>query len=142
MAKAPNELILKDLLDETREVQVVSERASISDIISTIKKKHVASILVVDEDGNLSGLISEHDVVSAIADNGIEALDDPIADYMTLDLMVCTPDEKLEDAMRLMADHNIRHLPVVTESGQLIGFLTILEMLSAYQHAHMPPKSK
>ncbi|MBI1363421.1 MAG: CBS domain-containing protein [Proteobacteria bacterium] len=139
---AKNNLRLKDLLDQEREVHVVSERSTVSEVISVIKKKHATSLLVVDEDGNLSGLISEHDVVGAIADNGTDALFDPIDAYMTLDLFVCTPEETVEDALRLMADHKIRHLPVVDLSGHLMGFLSILELLSAYQRMHTPAKKE
>jgi CBS domain-containing protein len=143
-AAAAKTLRLKDVLENAREVQVIPETSTVSDVISAIKKRRVSSLLVVDSDGNLSGLISEHDVVSAIADHGTDVLSESIDRFMTLDLMVCTPDQTAEEALRLMADHNIRHLPVVDTSGHLMGFLTILELLSAYQRTYgaKPDKQK
>lgn len=76
-------------------------------------------------------MISEHDVVDAIAKNGHSALSRSVTDFMTVDLIVCTPEHSVYDALKIMSKKRIRHMPVVTEHGHLMGFLSILELLTA-----------
>lgn len=129
----PRELTLADLVCNRQEVHSISENSTVADAISAIKRKKANCLIVYDTEGNLAGLVSEHDIVGAIAHGGIDSLNESIEGYMTLDLIVCTPEESVQSALEMMSESDIRHLPVVSKSGQLMGFLSILELLTAYQ---------
>ena len=132
-SNTPRELTLADLVCHRQEVHSIDENATVADAISAIERKKANCLIVYDEDGNLAGLISEHDVVEAIARGGVDSLNKSIEGFMTLDLIVCTPEETVQSALEMMSERNIRHLPVVSKAGQLMGFLSILELLTAYQ---------
>lgn len=122
---------LASLINAKHAVPSISSDGTISTAIWTFHETRASSLLVKTPDGELCGLISEHDVVDAIAKGGQSALSQPITDFMTVDLIVCTPEQSVHDALKIMSKKRIRHMPVVTESGHLMGFLSILELLTA-----------
>ena len=80
--------------------------------------------LVVCRDDKVVGVISERDVVRAVARGGHEALDRPVADHMTADVVFADPSETVGDLMTRMTDRRIRHLPILSE-GRLTGVVSI-----------------
>jgi CBS domain-containing protein len=80
--------------------------------------------LVVCRDDKVVGVISERDVVRAVARGGREALDRPVADHMTADVVFADPSETVGDLMTRMTDRRIRHLPILSE-GRLTGVVSI-----------------
>jgi CBS domain-containing protein len=80
--------------------------------------------LVVCRDDKVVGVISERDVVRAVARDGREALDRPVADHMTADVVFADPSETVGDLMNRMTDRRIRHLPILSE-GRLTGVVSI-----------------
>jgi CBS domain-containing protein len=80
--------------------------------------------LVVCRDDKVVGVISERDVVRAVARGGREALDRPVADHMTPDVVFADPSETVGDLMNRMTDRRIRHLPILSE-GRLTGVVSI-----------------
>ncbi|MBX9574843.1 MAG: CBS domain-containing protein [Caulobacteraceae bacterium] len=80
--------------------------------------------LVVCRDDKVVGVISERDVVRAVARGGREALDRPVADHMTPDVVFADPSETVGDLMNRMTDRRIRHLPVLFD-GRLTGVVSI-----------------
>jgi len=80
--------------------------------------------LVVCRDDKVVGVISERDVVRAVARGGREALDRPVADHMTPDVVFADPSETVGDLMNRMTDRRIRHLPILSD-GRLTGVVSI-----------------
>jgi len=80
--------------------------------------------LVVCRDDKVVGVISERDVVRAVARGGREALERPVADHMTPDVVFADPSETVGDLMNRMTDRRIRHLPILSE-GRLTGVVSI-----------------
>lgn len=122
---------LASLINSKHAVPSIASDGTISNAIWTFHETRATSLLVKTPEGELCGLISEHDVVDAIAKNGPRALSRPVTDFMTVDLIVCTPEQSVHEALKIMSKKRIRHMPVVTESGHLMGFLSILEILTA-----------
>lgn len=79
--------------------------------------------LVVIEDGQLAGIITERDVLRAVA-QGVDVGDTSIKDVMTADVRAVSPNTPLREAAHEMARRWIRHLPVVDENGDLAGLLS------------------
>jgi CBS domain-containing protein len=72
----------------------------------------------------VAGIISERDVVRALARNGASILDQSVADHMTREVVTCTSKSDITDIMELMTTGRFRHLPVV-EDGRLVGVISI-----------------
>jgi CBS domain-containing protein len=70
------------------------------------------------------GVLSERDVVRAVARDGAAALERPVADFMTADVVFAAPSESVAILMGRMTDRRIRHLPVLRE-GRLAGVISI-----------------
>lgn len=89
---------------------------------------HNVGIVAVLEGERLVGVFSERDVVRRVLNRGRDPLRTPVGDAMTTDLVVASPDDDYQDAMRAMDHANIRHLPVV-EGGRMISMLSIRDLM-------------
>lgn len=74
------------------------------------------------------GIISERDIVRVLSARGRAALDTPVDQVMTRDVMTCTRNETVDDIMQRMTEGRLRHLPVV-EEGRLIGIVSIRDVV-------------
>jgi CBS domain-containing protein len=80
---------------------------------------------VVSEDGRgVAGIISERDVVNRLSTDGRVVLDEPVSAVMTTEVRTCALTDCVEDLMRDMTDHRVRHLPVL-DNGELAGIISI-----------------
>ena len=86
--------------------------------------KRIGAAVVVDEAGRLLGIVSERDVLRAVAERGGAALDGTVADHMTRDVTTCAPSTSIDEVMSLMTEGKFRHLPVI-EDGRLGGIVSI-----------------
>ncbi len=87
--------------------------------------EHNIGALVVSSDGEAAeGVISERDLVRALVRYGKEALDRSVGDVMTADVTTCTRTTTTDEAMAVMTDQRIRHIPVV-DAGRLTGIVSI-----------------
>lgn len=80
--------------------------------------------MVVCEGDQVIGILSERDVVRAVAEDGAAALERPVRDYMTRDVIFAAPTETVDALMGRMTDRRIRHLPVLRER-RLSGIVSI-----------------
>lgn len=95
----------------------------LSDACNELDRRRVGALVVCDGD-EVVGVLSERDVVRAVAAGGAEALNRPIADFMTRDVLFTAPAETVAVLMGRMTDRRIRHLPVLVE-GRLGGVVSI-----------------
>ncbi len=102
--------------------------AMASDKLETIAKgladKRIGSVVITDAKGEIAGIVSERDVVRALARNGAGALDLAASVVMTSDVRTCGLADSEVELMAVMTAHRIRHLPVV-EGGRLAGMISI-----------------
>lgn len=103
--------------------------ASVSDFIRLLAEHRIGAVLVVSE-GRTEGIISERDVVRRLADAGAAALEQPISELMTTELVTCSPEDSLDDIAALMTERRIRHLPVLA-GDELAGIITIGDVVAA-----------
>lgn len=82
--------------------------------------------LVVSADGRtVEGMLSERDIVYAIAAHGPAALDWPVRDLMSADVRTCRPEDSVQELMETMTQHRVRHLPVLDGEDRLAGIVSI-----------------
>jgi CBS domain-containing protein len=81
---------------------------------------------VISDDGSrIQGIISDRGIMQAIADHGVDVMDQPIGSIMAHEVVTCSPHDRVGSIMRLMTDRRIRHIPVVKEDGLLYGLISI-----------------
>lgn len=96
-------------------------------ICALLYSRRVGAMVVMDGD-HLAGIVSERDIVRALAEAGGSALSQPISGYMTKDVLVAAPNETIDAMLSQMTDRRIRHLPVC-ERGRLIGIVSIGDLV-------------
>jgi CBS domain-containing protein len=80
--------------------------------------------VVRDETGALAGILSERDVVQAVADESVTSLARPVSLYMTRAVATCTESDSIEELMEMMTHGRFRHMPVV-DNGLITGIVSI-----------------
>jgi len=113
------------------DVVTVAASATVQEIASTLTSRRIGAAVVLAEAGRLSGIVSERDVVKALATQGEAALRLTAADIMTRDVITATPRTTVDQAMELMDTGYFRHLPVV-EDDRMVGIISIRDAVRAY----------
>jgi len=106
------------------DVVTVETNVTVSEAARTLKQKRIGAMVVLNAAKDVCGVISERDLVVAIADGGERALSQPVNDYMAHDVVSCSRTDTIDHLMALMTDRRIRHLPVI-EQGKLVGIVSI-----------------
>ena len=89
--------------------------------------KRVGALVVLEGD-KVAGIVSERDVVRAVATQGAAALKRPVSEFMTSNVLTAAPGETLDALLSRMTDRRIRHLPVC-QGGRLVGIVSIGDLV-------------
>lgn len=106
----------------TPSVRTPSPSQSLAEAAQLMKSDDVGSIPIVEE-GRLVGIVTDRDIAIRAVAEGIDPSAVTIADVASRDLVTVEPDQDLDEALALMARHQVRRLPVVEEDGRLVGIL-------------------
>ena len=107
------------------DVVTLRSDASVADAVARLREFRIGAIVVSDDNGaTAAGILSERDVVRAVAEAGAAALERRVAEVMTIDVHTCPPTATIEDLMEAMTARRIRHIPVVAD-GRLVGVVSI-----------------
>ncbi len=98
--------------------------ASVAELADLLAKHNIGALVIVDEAGEIAGILSERDVVRRFAKQGAACASLTAGDLMTRDVVTCNSHNVLTDLMITMTNNRIRHLPVV-DDGKLSGIMTI-----------------
>lgn len=112
------------------EVATVSPDRPILEVVTMLKERGIGAVVVVDDNGSIAGILSERDIVHALADRVTDLQDLRAADLMTAQVSICGPDHHVNDVMRQMTAGRFRHVPVV-EDGRLVGIISIGDVVRA-----------
>ena len=113
-----------------RTVHTVSPSATIREAMALLLRHSVGSLLVVDNDGEVLGIVSERDIVRAVAREGVAALSHTARDLMTAELVTVSPATSVAEGLAIMTQRRCRHLPVM-EHGKLAGMVSIGDLVKA-----------
>ncbi len=119
-----NDVSVEQLM--STELVTTGPKAAAADAASRMLETGVSSILVVDEDGHLIGLITATDFVSLVRRNDPED-DTPVEAFMTTDVVTVGPDDTVEELAEPTA-HGYTHLPVTADNGELIGMVSTTDL--------------
>lgn len=130
------ETIERILQNRTTEIWSVAPDATVYDAVALMAEKEIGALLVV-EHGKLVGIISERDYARKIILQGKHSKETPVHEIMTTDLLTVTPKNTVDECMRCMTDHRVRHLPVL-DNGRLVSVVSIGDLVKAiiWEQAH------
>ena len=97
---------------------------TIESISQKLAARKIGAIVIVGDEGEVAGIISERDIIRAIAEKGGSALHLPVSDVMTKSVMSCNVASTIEQMMAVMTQGRFRHVPVLDE-GALVGIISI-----------------
>jgi CBS domain-containing protein len=106
------------------EIVKIRANSTIAEAANTIAQHKIGALLVDDEGGAIVGILSERDIVRAVAHDGGTALKRKARDYMTEKVITCGLHDTINDLMQKMSGGRFRHLPIV-EDGKLVGIISI-----------------
>jgi CBS domain-containing protein len=107
-----------------REVVTVAPEQTLADAARLLSENRIGAVVLVNADQGVLGILSERDIVRAIAAEGAVALDRPISAFMTSKVQVCNEAATVNEVMQVMTEGRFRHLPV-EKDGRLVGLVSI-----------------
>ena len=123
--------LVKHLLDaKGRNVISIAPDASVFDAIKVMADESIGSLVVLDENGKLAGIVTERDYARKVIIMGRSSKDTRVAEIMTTDVLTAASDHTVNACMEIMTERKIRHLPVV-EDGRVIAMVSIGDLVQA-----------
>ena len=119
------------LAGKGRHLNTISAQASVFDAAILMNEHKIGSLLVMEE-GRLIGILTERDILEGIVADQRDARATRVEEVMTRDVVCCRPHTDMEEARSVMKHRRIRHLPVLSEDGEVVGLISIGD-LNAYQ---------
>lgn len=105
------------------DVVTVDPSVTVTAALSTLAEHNIGALVVVDDTG-LRGIVSERDIVRRLAATGAGALEQPVAELMTSDVVTCAPHDAVDAIAETMTARRIRHMPVL-DGTELVGIVSI-----------------
>jgi len=123
--------ILKNKLlkNKSGAIWSIAPDATVYDALAMMAEREVGALLVISA-GDLVGIVSERDYARKIILQGRSSRDTTVQEIMTGTMFTVTPTDTIDDCMRIMTHHRIRHLPVM-DQGSLVGIISIGDLVNA-----------
>jgi CBS domain-containing protein len=117
-------MTVRAILDSKgRQIQSVEPEVKLSAAITVLAERKIGAVLVMNK-GRIEGILSERDIVRALADHGAGVLDQPVGAVMTRKVVSCRQSDTVAAIMETMTVGKFRHLPVV-DDGRVVGVISI-----------------
>lgn len=114
-----------------RDVATVNREATVADVAAQLRDQGIGALVVSDDGAHIDGIVSERDIVRALAAHGASALGRTVGSVMSSDVVTCRGDDAVELLMAAMTDRRVRHLPVVDGEQALGGIISIGDVVKA-----------
>ena len=112
-------------------VATIDPGASLADATASLRDHGIGALIVSANGSTIGGILSERDVVRALAAHGGSTLGRAVSTAMSEDVVTCTAGDTVDQLMAMMTDRRIRHVPVTDESGSLVGIISIGDVVKA-----------
>ncbi len=112
------------------DVVTTDPNATLSEAVQLLAARRIGAVVITGADRRIVGILSERDIVRALAEKGAKALDTPIAEVMTRKVITCGVGETVCEIMERMTRGKFRHVPVV-EQGRLAGIISIGDVVKS-----------
>ena len=121
------------LAGKGREVVSIEPNATLAAAVELLAEKRIGAVLILGAGRRVAGILSERDIVRALAERGAGVLEEPVSQTMTRKVSTCTESETVSSIMERMTDGKFRHVPVV-DQGQLVGIVSIGDVVKHRLH--------
>ena len=122
---------ISDILNHKgSEIVAILPSETLAAAAKKLAQHRIGSLVVRDRFGRLAGMLSERDVVNAMAQYGAAALAMTVNDAMTPDVVTCRPSDTVREIMALITVRRVRHIPVC-EGDKLLGIVSIGDVLKS-----------
>jgi CBS domain-containing protein len=115
--------VARILARKGRHVTLAEPHATLRDVVDILAEKHIGALIIADVSGAMLGIVSERDVVRAIANLGPDALDDAVSRHMTKEVVTARDDDSVMAIAQKMSSGRFRHMPVI-ENGRVVGIVS------------------
>ena len=112
----------------------VSPETDVSAAIEEMRAYECGFLPVVDRDRCVVGVVTDRDVALALGSDDVRPSERSVADVMTRETVTCRADETAQQALGRMRDRRVRRLPVVDETGRLVGAISIDDLVPVAQN--------
>ena len=106
------------------DVVTVAPQQTVVSVVKVLAQNRIGAAPVINEEGQLIGIISERDIIRGMSEHADAVLTLPAEQLMTRDVKTCSSEDQLVDLMEVMTLQRIRHLPVI-QNGALHGIVSI-----------------
>jgi len=113
-------------------VYTVTAEASIASLVEMLASLKVGALVVSPDGIQISGIVSERDIVAALPIHFHELSRLHVRDIMTVNVTTCTRHTTVAELMTLMTEKRIRHIPVVNDAGELISIVSIGDVVKSH----------
>lgn len=111
-------------------VFTVSPQETLAEACRLLHERRVGAMVVCDASDRVAGILSERDIVRAVARDGAVALGHFVEAVMTAEVIYADPKETVDQLLTRMTDRRIRHLPVL-DGGRLVGVVSIGDLVKS-----------
>ena len=124
-------MFVSDILAQKgAQVFTVTSDTSVAQVSQQLSTRRIGSVLVMEAGNTVIGIVSERDLVRALASHGAKAMELEARHVMTHEVVTCDPDDSIDQVMETMTLGRFRHLPVVRH-GELLGLVSIGDVVKA-----------
>ena len=118
-------MLVKNILaSKLGEVVTIEPTAGLTAAVKLLTERRIGAVVILGADRRIVGILSERDIVRALAEQGPTVLNEPVSQVMTREVKTCTANDTIDGLMGRMTTGKFRHMPVV-EQGKLIGIVSI-----------------
>jgi CBS domain-containing protein len=110
--------------DKGHDVVSVQPHRTLAEAIRILSERRIGAVVVSGADGALIGILSERDIIHALAESGAAALESPVSRAMTAKVVTCRAQTTVDELMEIMTTGRFRHIPVI-ENGRVAGIVSI-----------------
>lgn len=111
---------------------VVSEDTTIDQAASTMWEKRIGSVIVVDKEGKMAGILTASDIIFAVT-KSLVGREVPVSSIMSKTSIIASPNESVLTAVERMMKENVRHLPVIEKNGTPLGIISTRDTMSIFE---------
>jgi len=117
--------VLQILSEKGRDVVTIAGDATLWDAARLLNLRHIGALVISDSEGSVGGILSERDIVRALAEHGADSLRQSVQQHMTHSISTCSETDTVDDLMETMTHGRFRHVPVLDDGLRLCGIVSI-----------------
>lgn len=120
---------IKNIMD--KKLPKIFSESTVKDAAIRMSELKLGAIMVEDDNHNIKGIVSERDIMNKVTATNLPSNSTLVKEIMVKDVISINHELEEKDALRLMEDNGIRHLPAVDSSGNYVGMLGIRDIMRA-----------